>query len=74
MDKLDVLNMAMEADLGTNVFLRLVHFANLVVAHEHDAILQTIDELDDDRHPMFAEGYRHALRHIREFTEGRGKG
>ena len=46
-------------------------FANLIAADEREAIIQTIDELDDDRHPMFAEGYRHALQHIREFIEGR---
>ena len=37
---------------------------------EREAIIQTIDELSDDRHPMFAQGYDYALRHIREFIEG----
>jgi hypothetical protein len=40
---------------------------------EREAIIQTVNELTDDRHPMFEEGYRHALRHIREFIEGRRK-
>jgi hypothetical protein len=40
---------------------------------EREAIIQTIDELTDDRHPMFAQGYDCALRHIKEFIEGRGK-
>jgi hypothetical protein len=40
---------------------------------EREAIIQTVNELTDDRHPMFEEGYRYALRHIREFIEGRGE-
>jgi hypothetical protein len=41
------------------------------VQAEREAIIQTVNELTDDRHPMFAEGYRHALQHIKEFIVGR---
>ena len=50
---------------------RLEHFAELVAAAEREAMLHTVDELDDARHLMFAEGYRHALQHIKEFIVGR---
>jgi hypothetical protein len=43
------------------------------VKAEREAIIQTIDELTDDRHPMFAQGYDYALRHIREFIECMGQ-
>ena len=49
------------------------HFAALVAAAEREAIIQTVNELTDDRYPMFAQGYDYALRHIKEFIEGRGR-
>jgi hypothetical protein len=43
------------------------------VQAEREAIIQTVNELTDDRRPMFAQGDRHALQHIKEFIEGRGE-
>jgi hypothetical protein len=47
----------------------------LVCADERKAVLDTIDELmgmERDRHPMFSDGYDHALQHIAQFVRGRG--
>ena len=46
------------------------------VLAEREAVIETIDELmgmESDRHPMFSEGYDHALDHIKQFVQGRGK-
>jgi hypothetical protein len=46
------------------------------VEAERKAVLDTIDELmgmERDRHPMFSEGYDHALRHIAQFVQAKGK-
>lgn len=42
---------------------------------EHTAVLHTIDALynSEDPHPMYQEGYNHALDHIKQFIEGRQK-
>jgi hypothetical protein len=43
---------------------------------ERKAVLYTVDELagmERDRHPMFSDGYDHALQHIAQFVQGRGK-
>jgi uncharacterized protein with NRDE domain len=40
------------------------------------AVLDTIDELmgaQRERHPMFSEGYDHALLHLKEFVSAREK-
>jgi hypothetical protein len=53
-----------------------VRFANLVAAAEQKATLDTVDELigmERDRSALFSEGYDHALFHIKQFVEGRGK-
>jgi hypothetical protein len=50
-------------------------FEALVRADERKAVLDTIDELmgmERDRHPMFSDGYDHALQHIAQFVRGRG--
>ena len=39
---------------------------------EREKILGTVNELFDDRHPMFSDGYSLALQHIRGFILGRG--
>jgi hypothetical protein len=47
-----------------------------VAERERTAVIETIDELmgmESDRHPMFSEGYDHALDHIKQFVQGRGK-
>ena len=49
-------------------------FAELVRQDERIAVLETIEELkgmESDRHPMFSEGYDHALDHIKQFVQGR---
>jgi len=43
---------------------------------EREAVLDTIDELmgmERERHPMFSEGYDHALLHLKEFVSARGQ-
>ena len=53
-----------------------VAFANRVAAAEREAVLDTIDEFigaERERHPMFSEGYDHALLHLKEFVNGRGQ-
>ena len=42
---------------------------------EHTAVLHTIDALynSEDPHPMYQDGYNHALDHIEEFIKGRSK-
>lgn len=78
MTREDIIRMAREAGLEVVHFTStpesIEHFAELVAAAEREAIIQTVNELTDDRHPMFEQGYGYALRHIREFIEGRGKG
>ena len=49
----------------------LERFAENVASAERMAILDTIEELTDDRHPIFTEGYHLALAHIQEFIESR---
>ena len=42
---------------------------------EREVVLNTIDELmgtERDRHPMFSDGYDHALQHIEQFVRARG--
>ena len=54
----------------------LERFANLVAAAEQKATLDTVDELigmEQDRSALFSEGYDHALFHIKQFVEGRGR-
>jgi hypothetical protein len=57
---------------GLTVDELLVALATKAAEYERQAILQTIEELmgSDNRHPMFAEGYDYALRHIEEFVRG----
>jgi hypothetical protein len=48
----------------------------ILAERERTAVIETIDELmgmESDRHPMFSEGYDHALDHIKQFVQGRGK-
>jgi hypothetical protein len=42
---------------------------------EHEEMLVAIDAIYDseDPHPMYQEGYNHALDHIKQFIEGRQK-
>jgi hypothetical protein len=52
------------------------HFARLVAEREREAVLDTIDELmgmERERHPMFSEGYDHALLHLKKFVSAREK-
>jgi hypothetical protein len=48
--------------------------AKAAVAAEQTAVLQTIEEFmgsEKERHPMFSDGYDHALSHIERFVKGR---
>lgn len=48
--------------------------AKAAVAAEQTAVLQTIEEFmgsEKERHPMFSDGYDHALSHIQQFVKGR---
>ena len=78
----DVIRMAREAGLADACweseisFLLLKRFAALVAAAEQKATLDTVDELigmERDRGALFSEGYDHALFHIKQFVEGRGR-
>ena len=44
------------------------------VEAEQTAVLQTIEEFmgsEQERHPMFSDGYDYALSHIQQFIKGR---
>ena len=44
------------------------------VAAEQTAVFQTIEEFmgsEQERHPMFSDGYDYALSHIQQFVKGR---
>jgi hypothetical protein len=48
--------------------------AKAAVAAEQTAVLQTIEEFmgsEQERHPMFSDGYDYALSHIQQFIKGR---
>lgn len=76
----DIIRMAREAGYGWSMadmhFPALERFAALVAAAEQKATLDTVDELigmEQDRGALFSEGYDHALFHIKQFVESRGK-
>jgi hypothetical protein len=84
----DIIRMAREAGLGeidsegdmwfTDGYWdsQVFAFAALVAAAEQRATLDTVDELigmEQDRGALFSEGYDHALFHIKQFVEGRGR-
>lgn len=51
-------------------------FADLVTAADRQALLDTLDALtgnEEDRHPMFSEGYDLALWHIEQFVRARSE-
>lgn len=58
-----------------NTVDELERFAALVMDAKRNDLLDTIDELigmERDRHPMFSEGYDHALHHIAQFVQAKG--
>jgi len=58
-----------------NTVDELERFAVLVMDAKRKDLLDTIDELigmERDRHPMFSEGYDHALHHIAQFVQAKG--
>ena len=73
MDKAQVAALIESIPQGLTVDELLVALATKAVKYERQAILETIEELmgSDTRHPMFTEGYDHALRHIEEFVRAR---
>jgi hypothetical protein len=51
-------------------------FADLVTAADRQALLDTLEALtgnEEDRHPMFSEGYDLALWHIEQFVRARSE-
>jgi len=53
---------------------QLERFAAILIGAKRKDLLDTIDELigmERDRHPMFSEGYDHALHHIAQFVRAR---
>ena len=70
MNKEQVASLIESLPQGLTVDELLVALATKAAEYERQAILQTIEELmgSDTRHPMFAEGYDYALRHIEEFV------
>ena len=82
MDKDDIIRMAREAGFadmqGTvHAAYQLEQFANLIAAAEHTAVLQAIEAvymLEEDRNPMFSDGYKYALDQIETLIKSRQKG
>lgn len=51
-------------------------FASLITAADRQALLDTLEALtgnEEDRHPMFSEGYDLALWHIEQFVRARSE-
>jgi hypothetical protein len=51
-------------------------FAKLVAAAEREAVLQAIEAvymLEEDRNPMFSDGYKYALDQIETLIKARGQ-
>ena len=51
-------------------------FADLITAADRQALLDTLEALtgnEEDRHPMFSEGYDLALWHIEQFVRARSE-
>ena len=81
----DIVRMAREAGLCDGdgrdsdsivIASYLERFVKLVVAAEHKAILETVDELtgaEQYRNAMFSDGYDYALGHVKQFIEGRAR-
>lgn len=52
----------------------LIKFAQRVIKREHEAVLDTINEMkgyEQDRHPMFSDGYDYALENIETYIRAR---
>jgi len=84
MDRDDIIRMADEASGGRpadgwGVMLdhqQLERFAALIAAAERKAVLQAIEAvytLEEDRNPMFSDGYKYALNQIETFIRTRGQ-
>ena len=81
MHKDDMIRMAREvgfADMQGTVHAayQLEQFAALVAAKEREAILQAIEAvytLEEDRNPMFSDGYKYALDQIETLIRARGQ-
>jgi len=54
---------------------QLQNFATAIAENEHTVIMQFIEEFyaeENERNPMFGEGYDFALDQVRRLIEGRG--
>ena len=76
----DIIRMAKEAEAWSLVdhdgIAALERFANLVAAAEREAVLQAIEAvytLEEDRNPMFSDGYKYALDQIETLIRARGQ-
>ena len=76
----DIIRMAKEAEAWSLVdhdgIAALERFANLVAAAEREAVLQAIEAvymLEEDRNPMFSDGYKYALDQIETLIKARGQ-
>jgi hypothetical protein len=71
--KPESLNASYEGDdLYTGEQLRAA--VKAAIEAEQMALLQTIEEFtgsEQERHPMFSDGYDYALSHIQQFVKGR---
>ena len=83
MDKADVIRMGKEAGIidiegyAPLSIEKLQCFAALIEATEHTVVLQAVEglyELEEDRNPMFSDGYQYALDQIEQLIKYRQKG
>ena len=81
MDKDDIIRMARNEGVDNSWDINWFDpyyacFAKLVAAAEREAVLQAIEAvymLEEDRNPMFSDGYKYALDQIETLIKARGQ-
>ena len=81
MDKDDLIRMARKEGVDNSWDINWFDpyyacFAKLVAAAEREAVLQAIEAvyiLEEDRNPMFSDGYKYALDQIETLIKARGQ-
>jgi hypothetical protein len=81
MDKEDIIRMARKEGVDNSWDINWFDpyyacFAKLVAAAEREAVLQAIEAvymLEEDRNPMFSDGYKYALDQIETLIKARGQ-
>ena len=81
MDKDDIIRMARKEGVDNSWDINWFDpyyacFAKLVAAAEREAVLQAIEAvytLEEDRNPMFSDGYKYALDQIETLIRARGQ-